>query len=187
MKNNNALKTQETTAIQPARTALESKGGMAPVFVEAEKMLERLAEITGDITKRAYDFFRERGGEFGKEVEDWFRAENELLRPVPVEITEADGNIFVRAAVAGFKPEEIEVSVKDNMLFLSGTTEAREEKKEAETIVREWRSNRFCRQFTLPSPVLADKVTAKLADGMLELTLPKAEAHEPTKVAVTAA
>lgn len=187
MKNTNAVKTQETTAIQPAKTSPKSNGMMVPVFVEAEKMLERLTEITGDITKRAYDFFRDRGGEFGKEVDDWFRAENEILRPVPVEITESDGNIFVRAAVAGFKPEEIEVSVKDDMLFLSGTTEAREEKKETETIVREWSSNRFCRQFTLPSPVMEDKVTAKLADGMLELTLPKAEAHEATKVAVTAA
>ena len=84
MKNTNAVKTQETTAIQPAEKSLKSNERMAPVFVEAEKMLERLTEITGDITKRAYDFFRDRGGEFGKEVEDWFRAENEILRPVPV-------------------------------------------------------------------------------------------------------
>jgi HSP20 family protein len=187
MKKTTEVEAKESTAIQPANTPDNSKGRMTPAFVEAERMLERFTEITKETAHRAFEFFRDRGGEWGNEVEDWFKAESEILRPAPVEITESDANVFVRAAVAGFKPEEIEVSVKDDVLIISGSTEMSEEKPDANTVVREWTSNRFYRQLTLPSEVLADKVTAKLNNGMLELSLPKAAANEATKVAVMSA
>jgi len=185
MKKTTGAEGKESTAIQLAKTFNEER--MTPAFVEAEKMLERFAEITKDTALRAFEFFHQRGGELGKEVEDWFKAESEILRPTPVEITESDESIFVRAAVPGFKPDEIEVSVNGEVLIVSGTTETNEGKPNENTVIREWTSNRFYRQLTLPSEVLADGVTAKLNNGMLELALPKAAAHEATKVAVKAA
>jgi HSP20 family molecular chaperone IbpA len=185
MKNAAAVEKKESTAMEPAKNSVEEK--MPPLFVEAEKMFERFGEITKATAHRAFEFFLDRGGEFGRELEDWFKAENEILRPTPVEITQSDENIFVKAAVPGFKPENIEVSINGNVLIVSGTNETNAEKPDTDVIFREWTSNRFYRQLTLPSEVVADKVTAKLSDGMLELTLPKAAAHEVTKVAVTAA
>jgi HSP20 family molecular chaperone IbpA len=172
------------TSLQNQETKPATK--LSPVFVEAEKLFDRMAEITNEIGQRAFDFFRLRGGEFGKELDDWFRAEREILRPTPVEITEADNNIFVTAAVPGFKPEDIEVSVNGDTLILSGKTETKEKKENANTILNEWNSNQFFRQFTLPSQVDAGKVEAKLKDGMLELTLPKAAGTEAKKIAVSA-
>lgn len=186
MKKTTELETKQNTAIQPGG-GMEKTTEQAPAFVELERMVERFAAITKEIAGKAYEYFRERGGEWGREVDDWFKAENEILRPVPVEITEAGESILVSAAVPGFKPEEIEVSVKGDTLIISGSTEASNEKTNASTIVREWNSNRFYRQLMLPSPVLEDKVTAKLANGMLQLTLPKATAHEATKVVVASA
>lgn len=176
-------KAPETSLQKPEANAAKK---LSPVFVEAEKLFDRMAEITNDIGQRAFDFFRQRGGEFGKELDDWFRAEREILRPTPVEITETDNSIFVSAAVPGFKPEEIEVSVKGDTLILSGKTETKEKKENANTILNEWRSNQFFRQFTLPSEVDTEKVEAKLKDGMLELTLPKAAGTEAKKIAVAA-
>ena len=184
MKTANELETK-TTAIEPKK--VDQEVTLGPSFVEAENMLNRFTDITRDIAQLAFAFFRERGFEMGKEFEDWFKAENEILRPTPVEITQSDENIFVKAAVPGFKPEEIEVSVKDDVLMISGLTKTGDETPEPDTVVREWASNRFYRQLTLPSEVIADKVTAKLNNGMLELTLPKAAAHEATKVAVASA
>ena len=163
-----------------------SKPEATPLFIEADTMFEKLATLTRDITDRAFDFSRERGGGFGKDLEDWLRAENELLRPAPVEITESDENILVSVAVPGFKPEEIEIAVKDNVLMINGIAEA-SLMKEGTTIVREWNSNRFCRTLALPSNVVEANVTAKLANGMLELTLPKAAEKDVTKVAVVSA
>lgn len=184
MNDKSELAAKKPTAMQKVETA-EPK--LEPVFVAAEKMFEKFADVSREIGRRAHDFFRERGGQFGKDLDDWFKAENEILRPVPVEITESNGNIFVKAAVPGYKPEEINVSVKDDVLMISGDTEESKHSEDANTVLREWNSNRFCRQFTLPSEVIADKVVAKLTNGMLELTLPKASAKEETKVAVTAA
>ena len=158
----------------------------APVFIDAEKMFEKLATLTRDITDLAFDFSRARGGEFGKDLEDWFRAENELLRPAPVEITESDEKILVSVAVPGFKPEEIEIAVKDNVLMINGIAES-SLMKEGTTLLREWNSNRFCRTLALPANVDEANVTAKLTNGMLELTLPKAAGRDATKVAVASA
>ncbi len=186
MKKTTELETRQTTAIQAANDPVK-KTEPAPAFVEVERMIEKFTEITKEIAGKAFEFFRDRGGEWGREVEDWFKAESQVLRPVPVEITQAGENVLVSAAVPGFKAEEIEVSVKGDTLIISGTTEASHEKADANTIVREWNSNRFYRQLMLPSPVMEDKVTAKLTNGMLELTLPKAATHEATKVAVASA
>ncbi len=157
-----------------------------PFFVEAEKMFERMAELTKETAFKAFEFFRQRGGEFGKELEDWFRAESEILRAVPVEVTESDKNVYVTAAVPGFKPEEIEISVKDNLLILSGKTEKHDEKTDANVVYTDWESNRFLRQLTLPSMVAAEDVKAELKDGILQLTLPKIASQEAKHIAVTA-
>lgn len=174
-----AAKPEKEVAMQPAKAA--------PLFVEAETLFERMAHITNEIAHRAFDLFRTRGGEWGKELDDWFNAEREVLRPVPVEIKETDANVIVTAAVPGFKPEEIEVSVKGDLLILSGETAVNEKKEDENVIVQEWKSNRFLRQFTLPSNVDPDNIQANLKDGMLELTMPKAPAEEATKIPVNAA
>lgn len=191
--NNEATKTVKETAAVSDEKALATTakaevktGGFAPVFVEAEKMFERIADLTKETTHKAYEFFQRRGGEFGRELDDWFHAESEILRSVPVEITETENTINVRAAVPGFKPEEIEVSVKDNLLILSGETQTEENTTNENTIYSEWRSNKFCRQLNLSSEIDADKVTANLKDGVLQLTLPKVPIREATQVPVNA-
>jgi HSP20 family protein len=182
------MKAKEAKEIAPLDTSHEltdGKGDMlAPAFVEAETLFDRMADVTDQIARRAFEFFCQRGGELGQELEDWFRAESELLRPVPVEVTEIDGAILVTAAVPGFEADEIEVSVKDDALIMSGTSQARERKADENVTLDEWTSSQFLRQLTLPSPVDSTNVTATLRDGMLELKLPKKAAEEPAKISV---
>lgn len=172
--------------ITPKKESAMTKPEAFPIFVEAEKMFERLAELTRETTQRAFEFFVRRGGDFGKEFEDWFRAEAEILLPVKVEITETDKIINVSAMVPGFKPEEIEISVKDKTLIMSGETKLEEKREDANTVYSEWRSNRFFRQLTLPAEINPDKVKASLNDGILYLKLPKAAPHEVKHIAVAA-
>lgn len=158
-----------------------------PFFVEAEKMFEEFAQLSNATAQRAFDFFRARGGEFGREIDDWFNAESELLRFVPVEVREQNGTLNVTAAIAGFKPSEVEISVKDNTLMISGKTEARDEKKEENLVYSDFRSNRFFRQIPLPETVKVDEATAEIKDGLLHISLPKAKTAEVAKIAVTGA
>jgi HSP20 family protein len=182
------MEKKDKEIILPELDKPELMAGQPPFFVEAEKMFDRFAQVSKEIGMRAFDFFRARGGEWGRELDDWFKAETELLRYVPVEITEADGMLKVNAAVPGYTPEDIELSVKDNVLMMSGKTEKKEEKKDENLVYSDLRSDRFFRQFTLPSPVDADKAMATLKDGILHIDLPKAtKGEEVTKIAVAAA
>ncbi len=177
--------TSEKNMVKTSEQA-DKKSGFSPIFVEAEKMFEQIADLSRETAHKAYEFFMQRGGEFGKELDDWFRAESEILFPVPVEINETKDNFMIRAAIPGFKPEEIEVSVKDNVLILSGKTETQEKREDENTIYSDWRSNRFCRQLILSSEVDEEKVEATLKDGVLQLTLPKLPVREAKQIAVNA-
>lgn len=159
----------------------------SPAFVEIEKMLDRMTEFTMETSKKAYDYFLLRGNEFSSHFDDWLKAEMDVLRPTPLEITETDELINVRAAVPGFKPDEIEISIKDALLIISGEAMVEEKKEDEKVFLNEWRSNRFCRQMRLPSEVETEGVTAQLKDGILHLSLKKKAAEEAAKIAVNAA
>jgi HSP20 family protein len=68
-------------------------------LMEGDPLFQRIGEIYNTLTHRAYELFEGRGRQDGHDLEDWFRAESELLNPVPVEISEADGQLIVRAEV----------------------------------------------------------------------------------------
>ena len=169
-------------------TTTNDKGHtISPIFVEADKMFERISEITIRTAHRAYDLFRDRGAALGMHLEDWLKAEAEILRPTPVKISETKDTVNISAEVPGFKADEIEISVKDNLLILSGETKSEEESEGENTFYNEWRSNYFCRQLTLPNEVETENVEAHLKDGVLQMSFKKKAAEKAVKVAVTAA
>jgi HSP20 family protein len=173
-------------ATQQALQPVQKPSG-SPIFVEAEKLFEQMKDFSQSIGRRAYEFFEARGREFGHDLDDWFRAETELMRRVPVEVKEAETGITVRAEVPGFNANEIEVSVEPKWLVLSGKSEKQTEETKEEKVYSEFRSNQFCRQLTLPAEVDPAKTTATLKDGVLELTLAKTAASQPVNVEIRTA
>jgi HSP20 family protein len=158
-------------AIQPTQKQTSD----SPIFVETEKLFEQMKEISHSIARRAYEFFEAGGRQFGNDLEDWFRAESELMRLVPVEVYETEDQITVRAEVPGFAANEIKVSVEPKYLVISGKSEkATEEERKKQTVLSEFRFNQFCRELTFPAEVDPVKTTAALKDGILELSLAKA-------------
>ena len=163
------------------------KSNQMPPFVEFEKLLEKLENITKETAGRAYDFFVERGSRFGSHLEDWLRAESELLRTAPAKIKEAGDQVTVMIAAPGFKPDEIEVSVKDNFLIVTGEAETDENREDETTFYSEWTSNRFFRKLGLPAEIEPDSIDATLKDGVLRLVMKKKAGAAESKVAVKAA
>jgi len=151
----------------------EKKVSKPPIFVEAEAMFDKVADLTRETSQKAFEYFMDHGGKFGSRFDDWLHAEMALLRPVPVEIAETNKTVNIRAAVPGFKADEIELSVKNNELFLTGETKFEDKKEDEKTFYTEWRSNRFYRQLRLPAEVLSSGADAKLKDGILTLVLMK--------------
>jgi HSP20 family protein len=177
-------KEKATMATQKAIETTKQQTPARPVFVEAEKLFEQLKEFSQSVARRAYEYFEARGREFGHDLEDWFRAESELTRRVPVEIKEAGSQITVRAEVPGFAVNEIKVSVEPQRLVISGKSEKTTEEKKEETLLSEFRSNQFCRELRLPAEVEPDKTTASLKDGVLELVFAKAAGSKAVDVEV---
>jgi HSP20 family protein len=156
----------------------------SPIFVEAEKLFEQMKEFSQSIGRRAYEFFEARGRKFGHDLEDWFRAELELMRRTPVEMKEAENQITVRAEVPGFTANEIKVSVEPQRLVLSGKSEKTTEEKKEQTLLSEFRSNQFLRELRLPAEIEPAKTTAALKDGVLELVFAKVAESKAVNVEV---
>lgn len=125
------------------------------------------------LTRRAYEIFESNGRTFGRDLENWFQAEKELLHPVPVNITESDESFEVKAEVPGFNEKEIEISVQPGRLTITGKRETKKEEKKGKTVCEESCSDQILRMVDLPSEIETSKVTATLKNGVLELTLPK--------------
>jgi HSP20 family protein len=94
-----------------------------------------------------------------------------------IEIVEKNGALVVTAELPGLEAKDVDISVEDDVLTISG--EKHEEKKEGEEGTQyylwERRYGSFRRSFTLPSAVDAEKITANFAKGVLTITLPKSE------------
>ena len=111
-------------------------------------------------------------------MEDWSRAESELLHPVPLNVSESDSEYTVRAEVPGFGSKEIEISVEPRRLAISGKRETKEGEETWKMIRSEWGPDRIFRTLDLPSDVDVSKVSTTLKDGILIVDLPKAQIKE---------
>lgn len=103
-----------------------------------------------------------------------------------VDMYETDEEVVVRTAVPGVKPEDIDVSITGDVLTIKGETRAEEKVEKANYIRQERRYGAFSRSLSLPSIVMADKATADFENGVLTLTLPKAEEVKPKTITVKA-
>ena len=90
------------------------------------------------------------------------------------------------ADLPGVKPENLDIDLEDSILTLSGEVAAAEGKDEQD-ILREYRTGKYLREFTLSEMIDQQRIEARLKDGVLTLTLPKVEAATPRKITVNAA
>jgi len=101
-----------------------------------------------------------------------------------LEVYEKEDKFVVRAELPGMKREEIDVSVLGNTLSIKGERKAEKEIREEEYHRCEMCYGAFSRSVTLPAAIESGKVSADYKDGILEVTLPKAEVAKPQKIEV---
>ena len=103
-----------------------------------------------------------------------------------VDMYETPENVVVKTAIPGVKPEDIDITITGNTLTIKGETKAEEEVKRENYIRQERRYGAFSRSLTLPTKVVAEKAKAEFENGILTLTLPKAEEVKPKVIKVKA-
>jgi HSP20 family protein len=101
-----------------------------------------------------------------------------------IDVADKDDAIVVRAEVPGCKAEDIDISVYGNTLTISGEKKETKEEKEKGYYHLESTYGSFRREITLPTDVDDDKIDAICKDGVLSITLPKAEKTKAVKVKV---
>lgn len=170
--------------MQTQKAVQTTESASSPIFVEAEKLIDQMQKLTQSVAHRAYEFFEERGRMIGNELDDWFRAEAELLRPLPIEMKENENQYTVRAEVPGFKAEEIKISAEPKQLLIEGRCEKAEQEETEKVVYSERRSDHFCRSLRLTSEIDPAKVSASVKNGVLEIVLPKVPEKQPVGVEV---
>ena len=102
---------------------------------------------------------------------------SDAVRSIPVSVNEDKDNLQISAELPGVQRADVNVEIVDDVLSLKATRKIAG--AEAEQTIS------FAREFDLPYPVQADKVTAELKDGVLRLKLPKVEAVKPRKIDIS--
>ena len=99
-----------------------------------------------------------------------------------VDMYQTDNEVVVKVALPGIKADEVQINVTGEVLTLKGETKQENETKEKAYHIREQRWGAFERSLVLPTEVVADKAKADFENGILTITLPKADEVKPKTI-----
>jgi HSP20 family protein len=137
----------------------------------------------GDMQSQMYRMFNEMWGNLNRSparqlegVTEWAPA---------VDATEKDGNLVIRAELPGVKPEDVDISLHENVLTVRGERKAEQEEERGGYYIRERRYGSFSRSFSLPQGTDESKVRARYEHGVLEVTVEGAAVvTEPKRIQI---
>lgn len=105
---------------------------------------------------------------------------------LPIDIRQTDEAYFIEASVPGFAPEDVEVTVDQNVLTIKGNRRQESEERKDGWIRRERRHSSLYRQVGLPAEVREAEITASFENGVLTVTVPRAQKPQPKRIPVNA-
>ena len=103
-----------------------------------------------------------------------------------VDMYQTDNEVVVKAALPGMKADDVQLNVTGEVLTIKGEIKQKDELKEKAYHLREQRWGSFERSVILPTDVVADKAKADFENGILTITLPKAEEAKPKSISIKA-
>lgn len=103
-----------------------------------------------------------------------------------VDMYQTDEEVVIRAALPGIKAGDVQISVTGDVVTIKGVIKEKTNSKEKSYHIREQRYGSFERILSLPTAVVSDKAKAEFEDGVLIISLPKAEDVKPKTITVKA-
>jgi len=159
----------------------------APNHSERESFGDLTREINELIAFRAYEIYESRGFSHGHDLEDWLLAASETLQRVPVEFSETESSLTIRAEVPGFTHQDLEVRVVPGAVCITGKRrEAPEQLFEDAHDSDRGPARIFC-VLELPSEIDPTRVEASAGGGVLEIQLVKMGSRKVVPVRARAA
>jgi HSP20 family protein len=111
-----------------------------------------------------------------------------VAQGMPIDVYATDDHAMVLAAIPGMDPDELEITVHQNTLNLSGTVPPltpHDESRDLTWYVHELNSGTYRRSVTLPFAIDADQVEATFDNGIVRVMLPKADRARPRRIAIS--
>lgn len=105
---------------------------------------------------------------------------------LPIDMYQTDNEVVVKAAIPGIKPDEVDISITGDTLTIKGEHREDKEVKDEDYFYKECHFGTISRTVTIPVKVKSDKAEAVFENGVLTLTLPKAEEVKPRQIKVKA-
>lgn len=120
-------------------------------------------------------------------LEEWPTVPEKMVGFTPaVDVYQDKDNVIVETPLAGVDPEKVSVSVENDVLKIEGQSGHQSEVDEKNYYRKEVRYGSFYRAVALPTQVKGEKAQATFENGMLKVTIPKAEAVKPKTIKVKA-
>ena len=105
---------------------------------------------------------------------------------LPLDVTTSDDSVTIEAALPGIKPEDVDITIENGTVRISGRTADERTADEGSYVLQEIRRGNFSRTVTLPNGLEPDKATATFEHGILRLEIPKAEQVKPRQIKISA-
>ena len=153
----------------------------------ALSLFESWNELQEAIRQRAFGRFEERGTAGGSEMEDWLRAERDMVWVPASETLEDDKQFRLRLMVPGLEAKDLQITAMPDAIVVQAEALS-EEAKETRTVpVRELRDRKLFRRFDFEEPIDPARTEASLTKGILEIVASKAAPAKQVRVAVQGA
>ena len=130
--------------------------------------------VHDEIRRRAYDLYLHRGCQEGHDLEDWLRAEREVLCFPPTELAETKDEYRIKVGVPGFDDYTLQVDVLPHLIAVEAIAEKMEVPKDELIHFSEFGEKRLLRQFELPTCIDPNRITATVDEGILRIVAKKA-------------
>lgn len=156
-------------------------------FKKDDEAIEEVSEIDDEY----YEDIEGEGDEDNEdeEMEDeeeqkWIEESDYEEGQLSIDVFQTPDSIVVKSTIAGVKPDDIDISINNDMLTIRGKREMSEVIKSDDYLFRECYWGSFSRSIILPVEVEADKIDADLENGVLTVTLPKAKSAKEITIKV---
>lgn len=109
---------------------------------------------------------------------------NPNLMSIPLDVIEDEGKITIKAAVPGINPEELDITIENNVLTIKGEHKTDEVSETAKVFRRENTYGSFSRSIRLSPQLNQDAVSASFKNGLVTITIPKVEEEKPKSLRI---
>ncbi|KUK52484.1 MAG: Heat shock protein Hsp20 [Marinimicrobia bacterium 46_47] len=137
---------------------------------------------------RRYPMLRERRNlvdDFFESFLDSFNSMSNVNWSPSVDLEETKNDYIIHAELPGMNKKDIDISVENDILTISGEKKERVQTKDSNCLISEIMSGHFSRSFRLPAQINSEKIEAKWDNGVLVVKIPKSEVAKPKKIQIS--